>query len=149
MSLLSGLTCPHKLGGIFGLSCYLPMQGKLKDMIADAKNANKETRIFMGHGDVDQTVRHEWGELTREKLKEWGYEVDFRTYRYAPSLSIYLGFTDLDSAAFHTQRLQRKLTISRLSLTGQYLLWRRNKSKEVYDFKAGRKWMRTRSQSHY
>lgn len=139
MSLLSGLTCPHKLGGIFGLSCYLPMLGKLKDMIAEKQNANKDTKIFMGHGDADQTIRHEWGELTREKLKEWGYEVDFRTYRYAPSLSTSLGFTDLDLAAFLTQRLPRKLTISRLSLTGRYLRWRRNKVKEVYDFKAVRK----------
>lgn len=58
------------------------MQGKLKDMIAEAKNANKDTKIFMGHGTADQVIRYEWGELTREKLKEWGYDVDFRTYRY-------------------------------------------------------------------
>jgi predicted esterase len=83
MALLSGLTSSQKLGGIFGLSCFMPMQGKLKDMIAEKKNANKDTKIFMGHGDADQTVRYEWGELTREKLKEWGYDVDFRTYPYA------------------------------------------------------------------
>jgi predicted esterase len=83
ISLLSGLTCPRKLGGIFGLSSFMPMQGKLKDMIAENKNANKDTKIFMGHGDVDQTIRYEWGEMTSEKLKEWGYDVDFRTYPYA------------------------------------------------------------------
>lgn len=27
-------------------------------------------------------VRYEWGKATCEKLKEWGYNVDFRTYAY-------------------------------------------------------------------
>jgi predicted esterase len=48
MSLLAGLTCPQKLGGIFGLSSYLLLQGKLKEMIAEKGNANKDTKIFMG-----------------------------------------------------------------------------------------------------
>lgn len=30
MSLMAGLTCPHKLGGIFGLSSYLLLQGRIK-----------------------------------------------------------------------------------------------------------------------
>lgn len=33
MSLMSGLTCPTRLGGIFGLSCYLLLQGKVKELI--------------------------------------------------------------------------------------------------------------------
>lgn len=27
-------------------------------------------------------VRYEWGKLTAEKLSEWGYKVEFRTYQY-------------------------------------------------------------------
>jgi predicted esterase len=80
MALLSGLTCPQKLGGIFALSSYLLMQGKLKEMTAEKGNLNKDTKIFMGHGDADPVVRYEWGKLTSEKLKEWGYNVEFRTY---------------------------------------------------------------------
>lgn len=80
MSLLSGVTCPRKLGGIFGLSCYLLLAGKIREMVP-SENANKETPIFMGHGDVDQVVRYEWGQQTAQKLKEWGWNVDFRTYR--------------------------------------------------------------------
>jgi len=80
MSLLSGLTYPQKLGGIFALSSYLPLQAKLKDLIAEKGNANQDTKIFMGHGDADPVVRYEWGKLSSEKLKEWDYSVDFKTY---------------------------------------------------------------------
>lgn len=45
-----------------------------------ADNPNKETPIFMGHGDIDPVVRHEWGQRTADTLKEWGWNVDFRTY---------------------------------------------------------------------
>lgn len=54
MSLLSGITYPEKLAGVFGLSCYMLLQGKLRDMIP-RENPNKETSIFMGHG------KHVWG----------------------------------------------------------------------------------------
>lgn len=40
MSIFSGITCPTKLGGIFGLSCYLLLQGKVKDMVPK-ENPNK------------------------------------------------------------------------------------------------------------
>jgi predicted esterase len=82
MSLYAGLTFPQKLGGIFGLSSYMLLQGKLKDKIKDAGGANDGTKVFMGHGDADQVVRYDWGKLTAEKLKEWGIDVDFNTYRY-------------------------------------------------------------------
>ncbi|KAK5164406.1 acyl-protein thioesterase 1 [Cryomyces antarcticus] len=83
MSLLAGITCPVKLGGIFGLSSYLLLQGKIRDMVP-RDNPNKETPIFMGHGDADQVVRYEWGQKTAQKLKEWGWSVKFNTYRGLP-----------------------------------------------------------------
>ena len=81
MSLFSGLTCPQRLGGVFALSSYLLLQDKLQAKIAAAGDANKETKIFMGHGDRDEVVKYEFGKLTAEKVKEWGYNVDFQTYR--------------------------------------------------------------------
>lgn len=82
MSLFAGLTATPKLGGIFGLSSYMLLQGKLKQKIEQAGSANTTTKIFMGHGDADPVVRYDWGKLTADKLKEWGHDVDFRTYRY-------------------------------------------------------------------
>lgn len=55
------------------------LRNKIRDMIP-ADNPNKETPIFMGHGDIDPVVRHEWGQRTADTLKEWGWNVDFRTY---------------------------------------------------------------------
>ncbi|KAI9716772.1 MAG: hypothetical protein M1812_005112 [Candelaria pacifica] len=80
MSLITGITCPNKLGGIFGLSCYLLMPGKVKDLVPE-QNPNKDTPILMGHGDADPLVKHTWGQKTAEALKEWGWNVDFKTYR--------------------------------------------------------------------
>ncbi|KAL0260361.1 hypothetical protein SLS55_004047 [Diplodia seriata] len=83
MSLLSGVTSPNKLGGIFGLSCYLLLQNKIREMVPE-DNPNKETPIFMGHGDADPVVRYDWGQRTAGKLKEWGWKVDFKTYPGLP-----------------------------------------------------------------
>ncbi|KAL6162738.1 hypothetical protein ACJQWK_11655 [Exserohilum turcicum] len=80
MSILSGVTYKEQLGGIFGLSCYLLLSKKIKDMIPD-NNPNQNTPIFMGHGDADQVVAHKWGKLSAEELEKHGYKVDFRTYK--------------------------------------------------------------------
>ena len=81
MSIVAGLTYPAPLAGIFAMSGYLLLPGKLRQLIPK-ENVNQETSIWMGHGDRDPLVRYEWGKLTAEKLSEWGYKVEFRTYQY-------------------------------------------------------------------
>ncbi|KAK5065302.1 hypothetical protein LTR84_001140 [Exophiala bonariae] len=82
ISLFTGLTTPHKLGGVFGLSCYLVLGDKIKDFVKEASEANKDTPFFMAHGDVDQVVKFAWGQQTSEVLqKELGHKVDFKVYR--------------------------------------------------------------------
>lgn len=85
LSLLAGVTYKDQLGGIFGLSCYLLLQKKIKDMIP-AQNPNQKTPIFMGHGDADQVVAHKFGKMSADALVAMGYKVDFRTYVYGISL---------------------------------------------------------------
>jgi predicted esterase len=83
MSIFSGITSKDRLGGIFGLSCYLLLHKKVKQLIADGVGAgegNKETRIFMGHGDSDPLVRPEWGQATAKHLKEMGFGVELKMY---------------------------------------------------------------------
>ncbi|OAL19827.1 hypothetical protein AYO22_09354 [Fonsecaea multimorphosa] len=85
MSLFTGATTPHKLGGVFGLSCYLVLGDKIKDFAKEANGANIDTPFFMGHGDADEVVKHQWGVQSAEYLrKELGHKVDFRTYRGLP-----------------------------------------------------------------
>lgn len=80
MSIFSGITAPTKLGGIFGLSCYLLLHNKVKELIPEG-SPNKETPIFMGHGDSDPLVRPEWGRVTAKTLRDMGYGVTLRMYR--------------------------------------------------------------------
>jgi len=79
MSIFSGITAPTKLGGIFGLSCYLLLHNKIKDFVP-ADSPNKGTPIFMGHGDSDPLVKPQWGMMTAQLLKEAGWSVDLKMY---------------------------------------------------------------------
>lgn len=65
------------------------MHGKIKGLIP-AENPNKDTPIFMAHGDKDQVVRYEWGQKTAQVLKDWDWKVDFKTYKYVlrPTMKI-------------------------------------------------------------
>lgn len=80
MSIFSGITAPTKLGGIFGLSSYLLLHNKVKELIP-VESPNKETPVFMGHGDSDPLVRPEWGRMTATVLRELGYKVELRMYK--------------------------------------------------------------------
>lgn len=80
LALISGVTYKEKIGGIFGLSCYLLLQNKIKDMVP-ANSPNQNTPIFMGHGDADQVVAHKYGKMSADALTGMGYKIDFRTYR--------------------------------------------------------------------
>ncbi|KIV85663.1 hypothetical protein, variant [Exophiala sideris] len=85
MSLFTGVTTPHKLGGVFGLSCYLVLANKIKELAKEASDANKDTPFFMGHGDADEVVKYRWGQRTAEMLKnELGHKVEFKTYKGLP-----------------------------------------------------------------
>ncbi|KAJ9500292.1 hypothetical protein H2202_004087 [Exophiala xenobiotica] len=85
MSIFTGVTTPHKLGGVFGLSCYLVLADKVKEFAKEANEVNRDTPFFMGHGDRDEVVKYKWGQHTAEVLrKELGHKVEFKTYRNLP-----------------------------------------------------------------
>ncbi|KAH0490139.1 hypothetical protein TgHK011_001620 [Trichoderma gracile] len=79
MSIFAGLTAPFKLGGIVGLSSWMLLSHKFKEFIPES-NPNKDTPIFMGHGDADPLVLYEWGTATEKKIKELGFNVKLTTY---------------------------------------------------------------------
>lgn len=82
MSLFTGTTSEFKLAGIFGLSSYLLLGPKFKDFIPK-ENTNKDTPVFMGHGEDDPLVQFEWGQKTAAALKNFGWDVEFKSYAYA------------------------------------------------------------------
>lgn len=80
MSLLTGATHPEKLGGIFALSCYLPLSKKFKELLPP-EWPNQKTPVFMAHGDIDSVVKFDLGHLSSNFLREQGMEnVEFHKY---------------------------------------------------------------------
>ncbi|OXV10922.1 hypothetical protein Egran_01319 [Elaphomyces granulatus] len=79
MALFTGITNTQKIGGIFGLSCYLPLSDRIKDFIPE-DCPNKQTPIFMGHGTADVILQCDFGKKSADYLKELGHDVKFRTY---------------------------------------------------------------------
>jgi predicted esterase len=79
MSLLTGLTSNVKLGGIVGLSSWLPLDHKLPDYLKEY-DLNRETPILMCHGDSDPVVPTAFGKSSSEALKEQGFKVTFTVY---------------------------------------------------------------------
>ncbi|KAJ1660144.1 hypothetical protein IWQ61_000875 [Dispira simplex] len=77
LALLTGLTSERKLAGMAALSGYLPLR---EDIFAMAADANKNTPIFMAHGDSDMVVNYQFGKGSAELLKQHHYQVDFNTY---------------------------------------------------------------------
>ncbi|KAK5964388.1 hypothetical protein GCK32_011482 [Trichostrongylus colubriformis] len=76
LALYAGLTYPHKLAGIVGLSSFLIQRDKLPGN----HTANKETPIFLGHGANDFLVPLTFGQLTQALLKAFNPNVEFHVY---------------------------------------------------------------------
>lgn len=82
MSLFSGLTSKEKLGGVFGMSCYLLLSDRIKNYIPE-DFPNKNTPFFMAHGLEDAVVQHRLGEMSSKGVKDLGVEdLVFKSYRY-------------------------------------------------------------------
>ncbi|KAI9933881.1 hypothetical protein ASPWEDRAFT_168156 [Aspergillus wentii DTO 134E9] len=80
MSVFAGLTGKEKLGGVFGLSCYLLLSDRIKNYIPE-DFPNKNTPFFLAHGLDDEVVKYEFGDLSAKEIKKLGAEdVEFRSY---------------------------------------------------------------------
>lgn len=77
IALAAGLRYPHALGGVIALSTYLPLR---EQFAAEAHSANLKTPIFMGHGNMDAVVPQRLGELSRDRLRELGYDIRWTSY---------------------------------------------------------------------
>lgn len=85
IALHGGLRYPQPLGGIFALSCYLPLPDQLT---LEASQANQRTPILMLHGTNDPIVPVTQGRSSRDQLIEAGYDVTWREYPMAHSVCL-------------------------------------------------------------
>ena len=83
MALHAGLRYSQSLGGIAGLSTYLPVADTLA---AEAHPTNKETPIFLAHGSADPMVPQHFGEYSRGVLEAQGYPVTWCSYPIVHSI---------------------------------------------------------------
>ncbi|KAJ9298949.1 hypothetical protein DTO271G3_3191 [Paecilomyces variotii] len=79
MSLFTGITGEQKLGGVFGLSCYLLLSDRIKKYIPE-NFPNKDTPFFMAHGKADEVVKYNYGVMSKDALVEMGINVEFHDY---------------------------------------------------------------------
>jgi phospholipase/carboxylesterase len=85
ITLATGLTTALPLTGLVVLSSYLPLELKLFD---EAAAASLERPIFMAHGRFDPVVPQALGELSRDRLRARGYQVDWPSYPMAHQVSL-------------------------------------------------------------
>ena len=77
VALYTGLRYSQTLGGIIGLSTYLPFKDHL---LAEKHPENQNTPIFLAHGTQDQVIPPEWAILSKEALEKTKHSVTFHTY---------------------------------------------------------------------
>lgn len=80
IALSAGLRHAERLAGIVAMSTYLPLHDKTADELA---LANRNIPIFQAHGTADPVVSPALGTMTRDWLREAGYEVDWYQYPMA------------------------------------------------------------------
>lgn len=77
LALHAGLTFSEPLGGIIGLSCWLPLH---KSFPAAKKTADS-VPIFQCHGEVDPVVPYKFGQLSHYSLKTFMTNAQFVSYK--------------------------------------------------------------------
>ena len=83
IALHAGLRYPKPLGGIMALSTYLPMRERLEQ---EAAACNRETPVFMAHGQHDEVVAPQFGMQTRAFLLQQGYPLEWHDYAMGHSV---------------------------------------------------------------
>ncbi|KAJ9155721.1 Acyl-protein thioesterase 1 [Pleurostoma richardsiae] len=79
MSIISGLTAPVKLGGIIGMSSWLLLNRKFRQLLPKPE-LNQDTPLLMCHGDEDPVVKTVLGKLSYQMLNTLGYKVTWKEY---------------------------------------------------------------------
>jgi phospholipase/carboxylesterase len=77
VALHTALRHKERLAGVLALSTYLPLQDAVA---AEAAPANRDVPILMCHGSFDPVLPIKLGEISRDRLRELGYTVEWKQY---------------------------------------------------------------------
>jgi phospholipase/carboxylesterase len=85
MTLCAGLRYPERLGGLVGLSGYLPLAAKTA---AERAATNASVPIFMAHGQQDEMIPIVRATASRDALHALGHAVEWHSYPMGHSVCI-------------------------------------------------------------
>ena len=77
MTFMAGLRHKQRLGGLLGMSGYLPLADKTA---AERSAANADVPIFQAHGSADPVIAIARAVASRDALRGLGYTVDWHEY---------------------------------------------------------------------
>ncbi|MDP3824047.1 MAG: alpha/beta hydrolase [Burkholderiales bacterium] len=77
MTFMAGLRHQQRLGGLLGMSGYLPLADKTA---AERSTANADVPIFQAHGSGDGVIAIARAVASRDALRALGYTVDWHEY---------------------------------------------------------------------
>ncbi|HXD07913.1 MAG TPA: dienelactone hydrolase family protein [Burkholderiaceae bacterium] len=77
MTLMTGLRYGERLGGLVGMSGYLPLAATTA---AERSAANADVPVFLAHGTHDPIVPFDRGSASRDALRALGHEVEWHDY---------------------------------------------------------------------
>lgn len=77
MTLLAGLRYPERLGGLLGMSGYLPLAATTA---SERHVANAGVPIFLAHGRRDAVIALDRAVTSRDALTQLGYPVEWHEY---------------------------------------------------------------------
>jgi len=83
IALHTALRYDKPLAGMMGLSTYLPLADKVENEI---HSANKNTPIFLAHGNDDQVIPVQLATDTQRALNKFGYDVELKKYEMEHSV---------------------------------------------------------------
>ncbi len=67
------------LGGVIGLSCYLPLR-HTRPALADTDTGRNNPPVFLSHGVADDVIPLDFAETARDILRRHHFDVTWRTY---------------------------------------------------------------------
>lgn len=77
IALQTALRYPESLAGLLGLSTYLTLHDSLEK---EASSKNKNIPLMMAHGEYDPVVPFDLATLSKQRLIDMGYAIDWKTY---------------------------------------------------------------------
>ena len=77
VALLTALSYPQQLAGVIALSTFMMLPDKFG---AEATDCNKQTPIFIAHGDADPVLAIRLGKMTRDFLLGRNYPIEWHEY---------------------------------------------------------------------